>query len=37
VIKSLEPVVLDFDDKSQIRTTLDVLKAGVAEHLIERL
>jgi len=36
VVESLDPVVLKFDDQSQIRTTLDVLKAGVAEHLIER-
>ena len=35
VVESLDPVILHFDDQTQIRTTLDVLQAGVAEHLIE--
>jgi hypothetical protein len=36
VVESLDPVILHFDDESQIRTTLEVLQAGVDEHLIER-
>jgi len=36
VIKSLEPVVLQFEDNSQIHTTPEVLANGLNEHLIER-
>ena len=36
VIKSLEPVVLQLEDNSQINTTRDVLACGFEEHLIER-
>jgi hypothetical protein len=35
VIQSLEPAVLELDDESIIRTTTDVLAAGVAEGLLK--
>jgi hypothetical protein len=36
VVSSLDPVVLSLEDESVIRTTFDVLVAGLAEGLIER-
>jgi hypothetical protein len=36
VIESLEPVVLSFDDDTEIRTTMDVLRSALAEGLIKR-
>ena len=34
VVQSLEPAVLELDDETIIRTSLDVLQAGAAEGLI---
>ncbi len=36
VLTSLDPVILDLEDETEIRTTLDILHAGLASHLIER-
>jgi pyruvate ferredoxin oxidoreductase beta subunit len=36
VLTSLDPVILDLEDETEIRTTLDILHAGLAAHLIER-
>jgi pyruvate/2-oxoacid:ferredoxin oxidoreductase beta subunit/NAD-dependent dihydropyrimidine dehydrogenase PreA subunit len=36
IIESLEPVVLSFDDDTEIRTTMDVLRSALAEGLIKR-
>jgi hypothetical protein len=36
VVESLEPAVLGLDDRSQIRTTANILAAGVSEGIIVR-
>jgi hypothetical protein len=36
VVESLEPTVLGLDDRSKIRTTANVLAAGVSEGIIVR-
>jgi pyruvate/2-oxoacid:ferredoxin oxidoreductase beta subunit/Pyruvate/2-oxoacid:ferredoxin oxidoreductase delta subunit len=35
VLKSLEPAVITLDDRSEIRTTADIVRAGIAEGLIQ--
>ena len=34
MIESLDPPVLALDDKSKIRTTVDILAAAVAEGIV---
>jgi hypothetical protein len=36
VVESLDPIVLSLDDETEIRTTADVLAAGMAEGIIVR-
>ena len=35
-VESLEPAVLGLDDRSKIRTTANILAAGVSEEIIVR-